>query len=108
MGECLPNGKGITKGVRAPPHNSVECGLSSLETDQALRNGLTLLPHPLHDLRHEDAVHAVSFSPDGRFVVSGSEDNTARVWESTTGQEVARITHAAPVRAVSFSPDGRF
>ena len=29
--------------------------LSSLETDQALRNGLTLLPHPLHDLRHEDA-----------------------------------------------------
>src|SRR5262249_22326987 len=67
--------------------------LSSLETDQALRNGLTLLPHSLHDLRHEDAVNAVSFSPDGRLVVSGSSgdvsgDETVRVWESTTGKEV--------------------
>jgi WD40 repeat protein len=31
-----------------------------------------------------------------------------RVWESTTGKEVARTTHAGPVNAVSFSPDGRF
>ena len=81
--------------------------LSSLETDQALRNGLTLLPHPLHDLRHESAVRAASFSPDGRFVVSGSEDKTIRVGESATGKEVARMTHAGVVSAVSFSPDGR-
>jgi hypothetical protein len=81
--------------------------LSSLETDQALRNGLTLLPHPLHDLRHEDPVRAEADSPDGRLVVSGSEDNTVRVWESTTGKEGARTTHEDPVRAVNFSPDGR-
>ena len=81
--------------------------LSSLETDQALRNGLTLLPHPLHDLRHEDRVNAVSFSPDGRLVVSGSGDNTVRVWDRTTGKEVARMTHEGLVNAVSFSPDGR-
>jgi WD40 repeat protein len=30
-----------------------------------------------------------------------------RVWESTTGKEVARMTHEDWVTAVSFSPDGR-
>ena len=58
-------------------------------------------------MTHEGPVSAVSFSPDGRFVVSGSGDKTARVWESTTGKEVARMTHESPVRAVSFGPDGR-
>ena len=53
------------------------------------------------------SVRAVSFSPDGRLVVSGSGDKTVRVWESTTGKEVARMTHEARVSAVSFSPDGR-
>ena len=68
-------------------------------------------------MTHEDWVSAVSFSPDGRLVVSGSgmedyqrqrsKDNTVRVWESTTGKEVARMTHEDSVSAVSFSPDGR-
>ena len=40
-------------------------------------------------------------------VVSGSGDNTVRVWDSTTGKEVARMLHEGPVNAVSFSPDGR-
>ena len=30
-----------------------------------------------------------------------------RVWDRTTGKEVARMTHEGVVRAVSFSPDGR-
>jgi WD40 repeat protein len=53
-------------------------------------------------------VTAVAFSPDGRYVVSGSEDGTAWVWEVTSGHEVARLTHDDRVFAVAFSPDGHY
>jgi len=33
-------------------------------------------------LRHAAAVHAVTFSPDGARVVTGSSDKTARLWDS--------------------------
>jgi WD40 repeat protein len=51
-------------------------------------------------------VHAVAFSPDGTLVATGSEDNTARVFEARTGREVSRLAHQAGVHGVAFSPDG--
>ena len=35
---------------------------------------------------HSDAVSSVSFSPDGARIVSGSHDNTVRVWDAVTGK----------------------
>jgi len=50
----------------------------------------------------------VAFSPDGRFALSGSSDNTLKLWEVVTGREITTIKgHAKPVRSVAFSPDGR-
>ncbi|HBE25856.1 MAG TPA: hypothetical protein DDW33_09240, partial [Ktedonobacter sp.] len=34
---------------------------------------------------HSDNVFAVAWSPDGRFIASGSRDNTVQVWNATTG-----------------------
>jgi len=75
---------------------------------QVLQRSLPLLVRPVSRMAHEGPVRAVAFSPDGRWVVSGSWDNTARVWEAATGQEVARVTHKEGVSAVAFSPDGRW
>jgi len=75
---------------------------------QALAEGLGLLSHELAHVTHDLAVSAAAFSPDGRWVVSGSWDNTARVWEAATGREVARLTHDGYVTAAAFSRDGRW
>jgi WD40 repeat protein len=53
-------------------------------------------------------VNAVAISLDGQRIVSGSSDNTVRVWHTETGVELTRLDgHESRVNAVAFSPDGR-
>ena len=40
---------------------------------------------------HTDEVESVAFSRDGNFVVSGSEDGSARVWEVEKGRTYTRL-----------------
>ncbi|KIM19665.1 hypothetical protein M408DRAFT_31025 [Serendipita vermifera MAFF 305830] len=58
---------------------------------------------------HTAWVNSVSFSPDGTRIVSGSGDNTIRVWDAETGETVVGPLegHTNSVNSVSFSPDGR-
>jgi WD40 repeat protein len=53
----------------------------------------------------------VAFSPDGKTVLTGSTDGTARLWSASSGKELTPpLRHQGPVRAVSavaFSPDGK-
>jgi WD40 repeat protein len=58
---------------------------------------------------HQDWVYSVSFSPDGKFLASGSWDETVKVWEVGSWREVATLRgHQDWVYSVSFSPDGKF
>src|ERR1017187_10149070 len=55
-----------------------------------------------------NAVYSVAFSPDGRQILTGSWDQTARLWDAATGREIRRfLGHTARVSSVAFSPDGR-
>jgi WD40 repeat protein len=50
----------------------------------------------------------VAFSPDGKTVLTGSHDKTARLWDAGTGKPIgAPLQHQGPVVAVAFSPDGK-
>ena len=69
-------------------------------------------PRDLVELRsligHRQQVNAVAVSPDGRLLLSGSNDKTLRLWDIASGKEVRRFEgHPESVLAVAFSPDGR-
>ncbi|QDV32337.1 WD40 repeat domain-containing serine/threonine protein kinase [Tautonia plasticadhaerens] len=59
-------------------------------------------------LEHENTISGVCFSPDGRTLLTGSTDNTARLWSVPDGTPLARPLdlHRA-VQLVAFAPGGR-
>ena len=57
---------------------------------------------------HTYSVSSVAFSSDGRRVVTGSQDNTARIWDAATGKTLLELKgHLDNVRSVAISSDGR-
>jgi putative hemolysin len=59
-------------------------------------------------LGHTSVVTSVCFSPDGKRILSGSDDNTLKVWDAQTGQEKLTLKgHTREVSSVCFSPDGK-
>ena len=53
-------------------------------------------------------VASVAFSPDGLRAVSGSDDETVKLWDITTGRVLKTFSgHKSFVNCVDFSPDGR-
>ena len=58
---------------------------------------------------HSGWVHSVAFSADGKWLVSGSEDKTLRVWEVGSGKCINTLQRPSDrIRAVAVSPDGQF
>ena len=91
--------KGTLTGLGEPTF-TVETGIFELNK---------AFPPPLHTFSgHTSFVQSVAFSPDGKLALSGSKDDTLRLWEVATGREVRTFSgHTSHVSRVAFSPDGK-
>jgi len=57
---------------------------------------------------HTKQVRDIAYSPDGQWLVTASEDRTARVWRAATGKSIAVLPHDAEVISAAFSPGGQW
>ncbi len=56
---------------------------------------------------HSEPVRSVAFSPDGKWVATGSNDNTAKIWNTETGETTMTLEgHSHHISTIAFSPDG--
>ncbi len=57
---------------------------------------------------HRGILTSVAWSPDGKFLATGSADGTAKIWPASGGHELLTLRgHQSGVTSLSWSPDGR-
>ncbi len=57
---------------------------------------------------HSSWIYALTFSPDGKLIVTGALDTTIKIWDRTSGRELRTLRgHSSAIGSVAFSPDGR-
>lgn len=57
--------------------------------------------------QHGWEIGVLTFSADGNWLASGSADNSARVWDRASGEQVASVRRRAWIQGLAFSPDSQ-
>ena len=84
------------------------CRLVEPETEEPRATGLQVDQARMVLEGHDNAVFCVAVTPDGKMVVSGSMDNTLKMWDLETGQCRATLEgHEDHVRDVAITRDGK-
>jgi WD40 repeat protein len=82
---------------------------ATAEAEEALRRSLLESHVRARFKGHSKALSEADFSPNGEYVVTASQDNSARIWDARTGRSRAELKgHTGPVFSAAFSPDSKF
>ena len=79
----------------------------SVQAENALRRAL---PNSYADLTlrgHGGPVRDAVFSPNGKLVATGSDDKTARIWDTSSGKQLALLRIGPPRRSAVIRTSGR-
>jgi WD40 repeat protein len=65
----------------------------------------------LANLGHDDSIRAVTFSPDGKTIATGSVDKTIKLWQVETGDLIKTLSDSSNsseyINSVAFNSDGK-
>ncbi|MEG4317512.1 MULTISPECIES: CHAT domain-containing protein [unclassified Microcoleus] len=87
-----------TPWVDANTRTQVELALLNTVSNVATQNNQT---------GHTGKVNSISFSPNRKVLATASDDNTVKIWDTSTYKEIKTlIGHIDKVNSVSFSPNG--
>eukprot|EP01038_Epipyxis_sp_PR26KG_P012245 gene12245-16417_t len=94
--------------VVIPSSNNIKDEFSYKKSSSNSNNANFLSGDQINELKgHDNYVTSVSFNYDGRRIVSGSGDNTIRIWDSSSGDQINELKgHDRSVTSVSFNYDG--
>ena len=78
-------------------------------TGDAILADVTTLELPPRELRgHTADVWGADFSPDGKYLATGSSDQTVRLWDPATGETIRIFSSdTSSLEELAFSPDGK-
>ena len=70
--------------------------------DRSLKTRLTIMSG------HTKPISCITYSPDGKYIASGSDDCTVRIWDAKTGENVCLLRLMGWAGRIQYSPDGKF
>ncbi len=73
--------------------------------DETIKYSYRVVPN----FGHSDNVSSIAISKDGKYVISGSYDNTVKIWDYDKGTVLKTLSgHTALISSVAISPDGKY